>query len=191
MERARVEQKDLYLTFVDLQKAYDSLNRPALYAILKHYGVLNELVELIKELHTDTSLKVKVEGETSEPFGVTTGVKQRCVMAPMLFNVYIDYILRRVVSSAEEKGLEYEFDTEYNFRRPHWKGSKHRIRLTHVLFADDTVLLSTKHPDDCVLYKCFVEGARRFGLLLNEYIMTTWEPESQQTAKVSLKVRDG
>ena len=53
----------LYVLFVDLVKAYDSVNRELLWEILKNYGVPLELVNIIIELHNNVHYLITVGKE--------------------------------------------------------------------------------------------------------------------------------
>ena len=48
VERAREYRTPVYLCFVDLIKAYDSVDRAALIAVLRSYGIPNQLVNLVE-----------------------------------------------------------------------------------------------------------------------------------------------
>ena len=54
VEKATEYRTPVFLCFVDLTKAYDSVNRQAMVAILREYGVPHQLVEIIEELHSET-----------------------------------------------------------------------------------------------------------------------------------------
>ena len=54
VEKVAEYQTPVYLCFIDLSKAYDSVDRTALVAVLRSYRVPHQLVELIKELYTGT-----------------------------------------------------------------------------------------------------------------------------------------
>ena len=58
IERATEHQTPVHLGFVDLTKAYDLVDRSALFAMLRHYRVPQQLIDIIKELriHRDTVL---------------------------------------------------------------------------------------------------------------------------------------
>ena len=55
-------------------------------AVLKEYGVPQQLVKIIGDLHTGTHCQVRTAGGTSEEFEVNTDVRQGCVLSPLLFN---------------------------------------------------------------------------------------------------------
>jgi hypothetical protein len=70
--------------YVDLVKAFDSVDRGGMVEVLRKFGVPDHLCALITRLHTGCSVKVKV-GETDIEFGSTIGVKQGDTLAPVLF----------------------------------------------------------------------------------------------------------
>jgi hypothetical protein len=82
MEKAREFHQPLYLCFIDLRKAYDSVNRTALWAVLQRcYHLPEKLLSIIKAMHHHSSAAVRAYGKTSEEFSVSSGVRQGCVLA--------------------------------------------------------------------------------------------------------------
>jgi len=73
-----------WVLFVDLIKAFDSVDRSLLLAILGKFGVPDHLVCLIGALHTDVRVKLQV-GSVAAFIDSTVGVKQGDNMAPILF----------------------------------------------------------------------------------------------------------
>ena len=108
VERATEYRILLFLCFVDLTKAYDSVNRQSMAAILKEYGVPHQLIAIIEELHFETWCKVRFAGDTSEIFEVTTGVRQGCVLSPLIFICFLDKILREAKTTLNG-GLKIDY----------------------------------------------------------------------------------
>ena len=81
VEKAREYQTPVYLCFVDLSKAYDSVNHTALAAILRSYGVPHQVVDVIQELYTGTECHVRTADSVSEDFQVKMGVRQGFVLS--------------------------------------------------------------------------------------------------------------
>ena len=102
VERATEYRTPVFMCFVDLTKAYDSVNRQAMAAILREYGVPRQLVAIVEELHSETWCQVRSAGDTSERFEVT-GVQQGCVLSPLLFNCFLDKILREVMTTLRRR----------------------------------------------------------------------------------------
>ena len=80
---------DSWVVFVDLVKAFDSINRKLLFAILEKAGIPQRLLELIKKLHR-ASVKLKFGGKDYE-FETGVGVLQGDPLAPILFNTSSGY----------------------------------------------------------------------------------------------------
>jgi hypothetical protein len=56
----RAHEKDTYVLFVDLVKAYDTVNHALLFGILKKYGIPEELVEVVERMYKDCKVHVQV-----------------------------------------------------------------------------------------------------------------------------------
>ena len=70
IEKAQEHQSDLFVLFVDLKKAYDSMPRPALWKVLEKLGIPSTLVSMIQLFHEGMSAKVIVGQEFTESIGV-------------------------------------------------------------------------------------------------------------------------
>ena len=92
-ERAKEFGITLFLVFVDLRKAYDSVPREALWRVLLQFGVPVKLVSLIKGLHEGMEVRVRVGEEHTDSIGVNNGLRQGCVLAPLLFLFYSHAVL--------------------------------------------------------------------------------------------------
>ena len=86
MQRAKEFNVPVFLCFIDLCKAYDSVNRNLLWAVLRHvYNFSEKFVSIIGALHKETYGVVRFEGQLAEEYKVESGVKQGDVLAPTLF----------------------------------------------------------------------------------------------------------
>ena len=89
------KKKRLYCAFIDFKKAFDSIHRPAIWKILKSYGVPDKIIQLIKLFYENYECSIICEKELSEWFNVKTGVRQGCILSPILFLVTIDWVMRQ------------------------------------------------------------------------------------------------
>ena len=122
--------KDVFFAFLDLEKAYDRVDRDAMWNVLRLYGVGGKLLQAVKSLYTDSRACVRVGNETSDWFPVRVGLRQGCVMSPWLFNLYIDGVVREVNARVLGRGVEL------------LDGNGNDWRLNQLLFADDTVVVA-------------------------------------------------
>ena len=114
MEKCREQQKSLHMCFVDLSKAFDTVDRPMLWQVLRLSGCPEKFVKLVRLLHDGMGARVKVGNLESEPFQVSRGVKQGCTLAPVLFNLYVSYITRLL---AAQVGPECGININYRMDR--------------------------------------------------------------------------
>ena len=84
IEKAIKHNTKVFLLFVDLRKAYDSVSRDLVWLILSQYGVPAKLVSLIRSFHDDMQAGISV-GDSVAQIVVSNGLKQGCVLAPILF----------------------------------------------------------------------------------------------------------
>ena len=107
-----VEQRmDLVCIFIDLMKAYDSVDREALWLVLKKFGFPDKIVALIQSLHEGMKARVTMFGELSEEFDIKNGLRQGCILAPSLFNVYFTVVLLEALQGLSNGiAIRYKLD---------------------------------------------------------------------------------
>ena len=81
--------------FIDFSQAYDSVHRESLWRILVSFGVPDKIVNLLKACYAHTQGKVRVGGELSDCFTITSGLKQGCPLSTILFNFALEWVMRR------------------------------------------------------------------------------------------------
>ena len=86
------------MCFVDLQKAYDSVDRELLWKVLARAGVPSAMIDVIHQFHDGMRTRVRMDdGELSEWFEVTQGLRQGCVLSPSLFNIFFAAVMEVVL----------------------------------------------------------------------------------------------
>ena len=95
-ERRREFRQGLLAGYIDLCKAFDSVNRMPSGGFLAFVGCHKKLIDLMSELLSGTESAVKCGGTISDLFPGVTGVRQACALAPTLFSTCMDWILGRM-----------------------------------------------------------------------------------------------
>ena len=135
------EKKKVYAFFVDFRAAFDKVCRSHLFFKLNSMGVSTKFVNFLKCIYAITKFKIWTGEEYSEDFETHIGLKQGCLMSPVLFSMYIndlhDYL---------EGGL---FVDDLNIRV--------------LLYADDIVILS----DDVVILQQMIGKLEEYCSLWN------------------------
>jgi hypothetical protein len=169
MHKCHRYNQPLYLAFVDLRKAYDSIPRDALWRVLSVYGVDKKVVDLLADLHTGTQAAVKLASSKGEWFDIGRGVRQGCVIAPLLFNIFFDCVVRLAMSHMPEGcgvDLAYNAGAEV-IPRFSSNGPSTMLTIANLMYADDLVLMSCDRCELELMLKTFDTVCGQMGMCVN------------------------
>ena len=150
IEKAREYRKGrrLFIAFVDLKAAFDTVDHGSLWHILKTLGAPPKIINLFRGLYGGAESSVRVNGTDSDTFPINSGVRQGCVAAPDLFNCIVDYILEQVCRQVPGVDLG-------------------KRNLGDLEYADDAALLATSLQQLRQALIVFSTEARKLGLIVN------------------------
>jgi predicted transcriptional regulator len=95
-EKAYNQNIDIQQLYIGLKKAYDSVNRKTLTAIMYEFGIPHKLVRLIHMTLSETEYVVKIQGKFSRKFSAQKGLKQGDGLYTMLFNMCLEKTMRNI-----------------------------------------------------------------------------------------------
>ena len=163
-------QTSLYVCFVDFEKAFDSVDRQSIWKILRHYGVPEKFVNTIRLLYEGFSCQVIHDGRLSEEFAVTTGVRQGCLLSPLLFLVVLDWVTKTAYANSG-KGIQWTL----------------MRKLEDLDFADDLALLSHRLQDMQEKVNSLREASQRVGLRISQEKTKVMRINSGQDAPIIIE----
>lgn len=97
LERRLRHGQPTVVCFIDFAAAFDSVHRASMWNVLRKCGVPPVFVDIIVELYDGALSKVRLDSGTTASFPVASGVRQGCVLSPMLFNLALDWIMRKSI----------------------------------------------------------------------------------------------
>ena len=115
----------MYACFVDFRKAFDYVWHEGLFYKLLKVNIGGNFYNLIKSLYCNSSCSIRVGENKTRSFSYSRGVRQGCILSPLLFNLYImnlPYLFENILSDP--------------FVPPN--GTK----INSLLYADDLIILS-------------------------------------------------
>ena len=156
----KAKGRPLYTAFVDFQKAFDSVDRPTLWAVLRNLGIKGQFLEALVSMYEHVRNTVKVNGTYSEIFECLVGVRQGDPLSPILFGLLIDRFHEYVEKRAPGKGFIFG------------------VLLVAVLFFADDLLVVAQSLEELQLFldllnafcseiKLQVNVSKTFGVIFN------------------------
>ena len=118
--------KYIYACFVDFQKAFDSIPRHLLFEKLLGHNITGQFYNCIRNMYTKDLACICVDGKITESFHINKGVKQGCILSPLLFNIFLSDMPKFLGISQDSSPLNIN-QTE---------------TISSLLWADDLLMMS-------------------------------------------------
>nr|VZI42377.1 unnamed protein product [Spirometra erinaceieuropaei] len=168
-EKCQEMRTHLYSTFVDLTKAFDTVNSEGLWKIMQKFGCPERLTQMVRQLHDGMMARVTDNGAVSEAFAVTNGVKQGCVLAPTLFSLMFSAMLMDAYRYGRPGiCIAYRTDGHYlNRRCMNFQSRVSTATVHELLFADDCALNTTSEEEMQRSMDLFSAACENFVLVIN------------------------
>ena len=132
---------------------------------MEKFGCPRKFSALVRQLHDGKRATVIYNGDTSDSFPVTNGVKQGCVLAPTLFSMVFAAMLHDA-SQDNDDGIQLKYSTDggvFNLRRLKAKTKVKVATLRKLLFADDCALNSNTEAEMQQFVNHFSRACDNFG----------------------------
>lgn len=168
-EKCVEQKKELFVVFVDLTKAFDSVSREGLWKILGKAGCPPKITKIIRSFHDNMYGRVLNDGVVSDPFQIRNGTKQGCVMAPVLFSLVFSAMLEDAFHNCQ-KGVSINLRTDggvFNLRRLKAQTKTKQMLLRDLLYADDCALVAHTLEDAQEMVSTFSRASTRYGLTIS------------------------
>ena len=147
---------------VNFTKAFNLIHRGKTEQILLAYGLPKETVAAITILYRNTKVKVHSPEGDSEYFDIVAGVLQGNTLAPYLFIICLDYMLRISIDKIRENG--FELSKKRSRRYP-------AKTITDADYANDIVILANTPNQAETLLHSLERAAAGIGLHVNAHKM--------------------
>ena len=93
--------RKLYVAFIDVEKAFDSISRKLLRPILVKNGVTGKLYRCVRSMYRTVKARVRCGAHFTECINCTRGVKQGDVCSPVLFSLFINEFALEIINNGK------------------------------------------------------------------------------------------
>jgi hypothetical protein len=142
----------LYLTLLDWEKAFDKIDQEELVNAVRRLNVPKDTLEELEALYAEITFRIRDAEGTSTERKQRTGIRQGCPLSPYLFIILMTALMMDV--SNEVGNVETTASKDAG--------------TTNLLYADDTLLISSTAATTNIMLAAIVKHSDRYGLRLNE-----------------------
>lgn len=142
-------RKDVFLCFVDYEKAFDKVKHEKLMEVLQKLDIDGKDIQCIQNLYWNQKAHVRNNDGYTNDIDIRSGVRQGCILSPLLFNLYTEALFNEALEDVE-KGIKVNGEFINNIR-----------------YADDTTLISDNLPDLQILLNNIQKSSDLYGLNIN------------------------
>ena len=96
IEKHLESQNDLYNNFIDFKKAFNRVWHEGLWSTLNKYGIDSNITLMIKSLYKNSTSAMLFNSIQGQMFKTIVGVRQGCLLSPVLFNLFLEEIMARI-----------------------------------------------------------------------------------------------
>lgn len=148
-QRCRDVNVDIYACFIDYHKAFDRVKHDKLINVLEKIGIDDKDLQIIINLYWNQSAYITIDGDNSEEIEIRRGVRQGCVLSPLLFNIYSEQIFNESLQDIEAGIL------------------LNGTRMNNIRYADDAIIFADGFEGLKELVSKIEMVSRRYGLEMN------------------------
>ena len=141
-------RKPTFCAFIDFRKAYDTINRTKLWRRLGSTGFCGKLFRAVKSLYSSVSSCIRLNDLHTDWFEVNSGLRQGCILSPLIFNLYINDLAIYLKSF----GIDVNCDDD---------------NVCILMYADDIVLLAETERDLQILLNAINDWCRTNDMVVN------------------------
>ena len=162
LEGVHTKNLEATILFVDFTKAFDSIHRGKMEQILLAYGLPKEIIAAIMMLHRNTKVKVRSPDGDIDYFNIVAGVLEGDTLAPYLFIICLDYVLRTSIDKIKENSFKLTKERSRSYPAK---------TITDADYANDIALLANPPAQAETLLHTLEQASAGIGLYVNAHKM--------------------
>ena len=119
----KLKNKNHMIISIDAEKAFDKIQHPFIIKTLQKAGIEGTYLNIIKAIYDKPTANIILNGEKLKAFFLKSGIRQGCLLSPLLFNIVLEVLAIAIRAEKEIKRIQI---------------GKEEVKLS--VFADDMIL---------------------------------------------------
>lgn len=154
IEKKREKRKNVYLAFIDLEKAFDKVPREKLWQIMRKRKINEKMVKNIESIYKHNKSYVRTRNMNSTTFTTKEGIRQGGALSPTLFIIFMDEIIKKCRRKIKQTFVGYR--------------NMEQIYISECAYADDIVLVSNNERELQENMNIWNEILEEYGMRINK-----------------------
>ena len=147
-KKCHSQNSRIYSCFVDFKKAFDSVPRDLLLKKILDFGITGKVFNIIRHIYTTDRACMKLGQSRSDFFALSIGVRQGCILSPLLFNLFLSDLAKKFDARGDRLVLE-------------------ELSVNALFWADDLILLAETKEELDKLLKILEKYCQENHLMIN------------------------
>jgi retron-type reverse transcriptase len=105
------KDKNHLIISTDAEKAFDKIQHHFMMKALRKLGIEGKYLNIIKTIYGKPIANIIPNGEKLKPFPLKSGMRQRCPLSPLLFNIVLEFLARAIRQEEGKKGIQIGKET--------------------------------------------------------------------------------
>ena len=147
-KKCHSQNSRIYSCFVDFKKAFDSVPRDILLKKIQNFGITGKVFNIIRHIYTTDKACMKLGQSRSDFFALSIGVRQGCILSPLLFNLFLSDLAKKFDARGDRLVLE-------------------ELSINAIFWADDLILIAETKEELDKLLKILEEYCQENHLMIN------------------------
>ena len=138
-----------FVAFVDLEKAFDRVDRKLLFYKLRMLGFGGKLYQAVKSIYQQCNARINVNGYLTDEFSSDFGVRQGDCLSPTLFGLFINDLATDIKNSG--RGIHINDD----------------LQIKLLMYADDLAIVSESEEDLQSMVNSLYDWCKKWRMRVN------------------------
>jgi hypothetical protein len=100
---------------IDAEKAFDKIQRHFMIKALRKLGIEGMYLNIIKAMYDKPIANIILNREKLKPFSLKSGTRKGCPLAPLLFNIVLEFLARAIRKEEVIKGIQIDKLKKYPY----------------------------------------------------------------------------